>query len=235
MSVSTRRAAMPKSVVASVQARRTAMMAATARHRPPLRADAGHTRDAVLRGALGLFAGKGFDACTMRDLAAAGGVTAPALYNHFQSKSQILAETLWLGFHDFFVEVLGPCDDEQPERWLEGVVRRHMLFQLENREVAIASDRLFGREFLSERVPARDADAVLAIERDYVELVGELAAAASGTTSAKRALVDAYAIVAACDRVAEWYTPDVGFTPAELATQTWQTVQRITARPRPRP
>lgn len=48
------------------------------------------TRDAALDAALELFARKGFEATSVRDIAAAVGVKAPSLYKHFGSKQEIL-------------------------------------------------------------------------------------------------------------------------------------------------
>lgn len=49
------------------------------------------TRQQLMRTALQAFKDRGYDACTMRDLAKEAGVTAPAFYYYFRSKEEIIA------------------------------------------------------------------------------------------------------------------------------------------------
>ena len=52
------------------------------------------TREQILNAAIDLFGSRGFAATSMKDLASAAGVRAPAFYNHFSSKERILAAAL---------------------------------------------------------------------------------------------------------------------------------------------
>jgi AcrR family transcriptional regulator len=56
-----------------------------------MEAVAGQTRgkERVLRAALDLFAKRGFDQVTIRDIGDAAGVTNPALYRHYPSKEEL--------------------------------------------------------------------------------------------------------------------------------------------------
>lgn len=47
------------------------------------------TRDIIVHKALNLFSEKGYDGVSMRDIAAAVGIKAASLYNHFKSKEDI--------------------------------------------------------------------------------------------------------------------------------------------------
>lgn len=47
------------------------------------------TRDVIVHKALNLFSKKGYDGVSMRDIAAAVGIKAASLYNHFKSKEDI--------------------------------------------------------------------------------------------------------------------------------------------------
>ena len=51
-------------------------------------------RDAILRAALPLFAVRGFEGTTTRELATAAGVTEPILYRHFPGKAELFAAVL---------------------------------------------------------------------------------------------------------------------------------------------
>ena len=52
------------------------------------------TRDRILEVAARLFVERGFDATTVRDIAAVVEISNPSLYHHFSSKSAILEELL---------------------------------------------------------------------------------------------------------------------------------------------
>jgi len=52
------------------------------------------TRDAILMTALDLFADKGYDATSMREIAERVGISKPALYYHFDSKEDIVRGVL---------------------------------------------------------------------------------------------------------------------------------------------
>lgn len=53
-----------------------------------------NTQQRILETAAALFANKGFDALTMRDIATACNIKAPSLYNHFKDKQQLYLATL---------------------------------------------------------------------------------------------------------------------------------------------
>ncbi len=52
----------------------------------------GSKRDVIIKAASSLFKEKGFAATSMRDIAVAIGVEAPSLYNHIESKKEILTD-----------------------------------------------------------------------------------------------------------------------------------------------
>ncbi len=52
----------------------------------------GSKKDVITQKAAALFMKKGFHSTSMRDIAEAIGVEAPSLYNHIESKSEILKD-----------------------------------------------------------------------------------------------------------------------------------------------
>ena len=56
--------------------------------------DAPRTRERILEVALALFADKGYEATSMREIAQRVGITKPALYYHFDSKADIVRAML---------------------------------------------------------------------------------------------------------------------------------------------
>lgn len=186
------------------------------------------TRFRVLRAAVGLFAEHGFEGCTMKTLAAAGAVKAPALYNHFASKEQILAEAIALALGDFFRAVLGGLPDVGFESWLELIVRRHATYKLKNMAVYQASDLLLDATRLTPHLPEGDLETVKTVQREYLYLVRDLArGAAAYEMSPNEATVTAFAIIAICDRVSEWYRPAGPLTPDQIADRTWCLAARM--------
>ncbi len=57
----------------------------------PVGTDSAVTRDEILRAARDGFAQRGYDAASVRELAAAAGVTVPSVYHHFGSKAALFA------------------------------------------------------------------------------------------------------------------------------------------------
>src|SRR3954466_14927707 len=85
-----------------------------------------HTRERLLQAALRRFSERGFAATTVKQIAADVGLKAPAIYNHFASKEELLVAASTWALDSFQSFVLGGDDPElgQRER-LEGLVRRH--------------------------------------------------------------------------------------------------------------
>ena len=69
-------------------------MSATVEPSPARRGRPGYDRDQVLTVAVTLFNEQGYDATSVADLASRLGLTKSALYHHFDSKEQLLAEAL---------------------------------------------------------------------------------------------------------------------------------------------
>jgi AcrR family transcriptional regulator len=70
----------------------------------------GTAKEAVLTQSLRLFASRGVEAVSVRDIAAATGFTNPALFRHFASK-EALAEALFAQCYGAMVQVLEPATE----------------------------------------------------------------------------------------------------------------------------
>jgi AcrR family transcriptional regulator len=56
------------------------------------------TRQRIVEGALRLFADRGVDATSIRDIATSAMITEPAVYRHFRSKEDLIWEIFWSGY-----------------------------------------------------------------------------------------------------------------------------------------
>jgi AcrR family transcriptional regulator len=79
-------------------------------------------RGEILSAALQVFAEKGYDAGTMRDIARRVGVTEPAIYRHFASKEDLFLELLRSAAGRMRDEVFSMLDILDPSRLRESIV-----------------------------------------------------------------------------------------------------------------
>ena len=68
-------------------------------------------KDLIIRKASAMFREKGFPATSMRDLAEGVGLEAASLYNHIQSKSEILQEIIFHTSNDCNIHLNGLVDN----------------------------------------------------------------------------------------------------------------------------
>lgn len=101
----------------------------------------GSKKDVITEKASALFRKKGFSATSMRDIAEATGVEAPSLYNHIQSKSDILKDVCFRIarlFMDHLREV-----EHSSESYLskiERIIRFHISMMVEEYENVYISE-----------------------------------------------------------------------------------------------
>ena len=99
------------------------------RGRPP-KADAGDTKAALLKAALELFAAKGFEGTSVRDIARAVGLSESVLYAHFDNKQAIFDAVFAQVGPQSAVSVLETIDpalaDADPPGFLRSLVERTM-------------------------------------------------------------------------------------------------------------
>jgi TetR/AcrR family transcriptional regulator, cholesterol catabolism regulator len=187
----------------------------------------GETKRRILDAALTIFAARGFEACTMRDIAGAVGIKAPAIYNHYPSKDEVLGAAMEHILGRFFWSLLGPLEEEPVERWLKGIVHSHVAFQLESRHLSQASDALLAAPGKKEVLPPAIYRRIMRTQRGYVELLTALVCLSSSRDDKWDHRVSAFAIAAMCDRVVGWYDPRGPLEVADVSERTWQLVSRM--------
>jgi AcrR family transcriptional regulator len=187
-----------------------------------------HTRERLLQAALRQFSQRGFAATTVKQIAADVGLKAPAIYNHYASKEELLAAASTWALDAFQESVLGGDDPSlAPEQRLEGLVRRHVVYQLNNLEVARANDLILDEVTLSETLPQDMSRDIRRRMRVHLDLVTELTALLSGPGAYPDARTTALSVTTLCDRVNVWYRPDGHYTVEEIADAYWVLAQRL--------
>ncbi|MGB0560381.1 MAG: TetR/AcrR family transcriptional regulator [Spirulinaceae cyanobacterium] len=93
------------------------------------------TRERILESALHLFARKGYDATTTRDLAAGAHVAEGTLFRHFTNKKAILIEVATQGWVDILTELLTELSEMGSYKAIAQVMRRRMLRMAHNHEL----------------------------------------------------------------------------------------------------
>lgn len=185
--------------------------------------DPSSTRRRVLEAAIRLFADRGFDACTMRDLGREVGVKAPAIYNYYESKEHILAAASKDALRRFFTAVFGPLVEDPEEERFERVVRRWVNFQIEERAIARANDALIDTGTLKRLLPREDWEEMALSLRHLLDLVASLVGRPAGVDE----FLLAGSIAGVCDRSARSLGPDHDLTQTEIADQVWTLCSRM--------
>jgi AcrR family transcriptional regulator len=185
------------------------------------------TKGRILDTAIAIFGERGFEACTMRDLAAEVGIKAPAIYNHYGSKEDVLAAAMEYILGRFFWTVLLPLDDVPVEDWLEQIVHDHVRFQLEHRRLSRANDALLNAPDKKRVLPADVYRRIVGVERSYIELLSSLVGLSASVGDKWDGMMAGFAITAMCDRVAAWYDPKGELSIEQVAERSWKLTRQM--------
>lgn len=89
-------------------------------------------REAILAAAVELFLQDGLDGVSMRKLAAEVGVTAPALYRHYESKEHVLADVVRAAYRAFMANIYRALEAPTPLDRFFGAAEGYLEFALRN-------------------------------------------------------------------------------------------------------
>jgi AcrR family transcriptional regulator len=123
------------------------------------------TRDRLALEAARLFAERGFHGASVDDIGAACGISGPAVYKHFASKTDLLAELL----RGISVDLLAGgeaavAEAKRPEAALDALLARHIEFSVSRPDLIRVQDRDLAS--LSEA----DHREVRRLQRAYIEV-----------------------------------------------------------------
>lgn len=93
------------------------------------------TRQRILQAAQHLFACRGYDGTTTRDLASAAGVAEGTLFRHFENKKAILIEVATQGWVEILTDLLTELSEMGSYKAVAQVMRRRMLHMQANADM----------------------------------------------------------------------------------------------------
>lgn len=170
------------------------------------------TRSRILDTAAELFWRQGYHATTMRQIAAGVGIKAASLYNHFESKQELLFRIAYDTMSEMYEAVMASmASADKPEERLRAFVRAHTSYCIVERYRARVADELRDLE-------PHNLEAVITI-RDRYELVLRqiLKELDAGTGRVSDVAVTANALATMASQVSTWYREDGRLGPAEIA------------------
>src|SRR5580693_10128754 len=129
----------------------------------------GTKKEVIIEKASKLFREKGFGAASMRDLAEHVGVEAASLYNHIQSKSEILQAICFRVANEFMTNLEMVEGSHQPTlKKMEAIIRLHIRMMLDQYEYVYIADHEW------RRLPEPYLSNFLNQRRSYRKRLGEI-------------------------------------------------------------
>jgi AcrR family transcriptional regulator len=171
---------------------------------PSGRRGPGGSRDEMLDRAARLFAEKGYDASSIRDLAGEIAVRPSSLYHHFPGKDSILFEICYGFLRDFNLVVVPELRAERPpDEAIRAAIRAHILFS--NRRWAHVVVSIRERRSL----PADQQAAIKTLRRQYRDALASTIQRGRqlGVFSAPDAKLAAMAVLDMVNGLAQWFRP----------------------------
>jgi AcrR family transcriptional regulator len=172
--------------------------------------------DEIRATAIRLFAEQGYRGTSMKDIAAAVGMRAPSLYNHLQSKQDLLREVMISNMQDLERSASAAISSSHS---MVGGIRRgteaHVLHHTDNPDVV----RIGNREILSLDEPYRTR--VLEIRHRYQGMFINLVERGKeeGVFLVDSPKLTVFALLAMGIGVANWFRPDGELSGAEIAAR----------------
>jgi len=178
-------------------------------------ADPVQGRRLILDAAARLFRNEGYASTSLRDIAAACGVTTGSIYHHFASKEEIVSEVLRIGVEWVAEEVrcavmaLNPASDARTI--LHAAVYAHLHGLLELQDYTSANVRIFGQ------VPPSIREKHIVTRNAYETYWHKLllrCAAQGGFNPARNLRLTRLFLINALNGSLEWYKPGITSTRA---------------------
>lgn len=141
----------------------------------------------------------------MRDIAKSVKLGAPAIYNHFESKNELLVDTLDFLLSRFYRAVLGEVKAITAQGALLEILRNHARFCIVERNDEKTADALLNIDFMSRELPVDDNVRLRNAMREYRRIIGELLDECCGQDDTLESDLRTYYVFKIIDRAGEAY------------------------------
>jgi AcrR family transcriptional regulator len=196
---------------------------------PPERPD---SRGRILAAAAALFSERGYASTSLREIASAVDMKAPALYWYFDSKQAILQALLHETLLDFTLaiqaHVVGPGPEDKLRQYIRAYVRKTVA-----QPGGRFTETLFGVRQMAQFLTPEGQAEIVADQRRHLDILRD--ALRQGIAGGRfRADLDVtatvFAIFSMCDHVRWWWKPDGPKTAEEIADGYGDLVMRMVVR-----
>lgn len=185
--------------------------------------DGQRTAEMMREAAADLFFKHGYEATSLRQVAAEVGIQVGSLYNHISGKDELLSAIMIQVMSDL-QEALDAATDgiQDPVERLSAAIDCHIRFHAERRR-----DTFIGNSELRS-LGADDRKKVVTLRKKYEETLRDLVSAAvsAGDGDVIDAKLQAFAIVAIGTHVASWYQPGRGYSLDDIVDAYTQMIFR---------
>jgi AcrR family transcriptional regulator len=181
------------------------------------------TAAAIRRVSLRLIHEHGFEAMSLRQLAAEVGLQPASLYNHIKTKQDLLFSLI----HEHMLTLLAETDAaldglQGPLERLRAFIAHHLLYHLEKKH------EVFAANFELRSLEPKNLRAIIALRRSYeARLIGVLDdGVAAGVLDVADTRIAAYAILAMLTGACTWYKLDGRLSKSEVVAMHTELVMR---------
>ncbi|MBT2539028.1 TetR/AcrR family transcriptional regulator [Arthrobacter sp. ISL-69] len=168
-----------------------------------------NNRESLLTAAARHFALQGISGTNLKSIASEVGVSAPAIYYHFESKEQLAFEAFHWAMSEFNEYVRARTASTDPTLRMAESVRAHVQFKLQRPEIAMAYSVLMGTSDRLQDFNAEYRGSLKSLEREYYNFLHRTvdAGLAAGQFHAAVPSLPVFAIISMCEHVPTWFSP----------------------------
>jgi len=185
---------------------------------------ADETRALIVNEATRLFATRGYERTSLNAIAKSIGISAPALYYHFDSKDEILFASLEATLLDLCAmstEAVAATDGS-PAACLRAFVRAHVLHDVGNVDIMpMLNAGLYNVDNLIEGLPTTKRKRLTVLQREFLDRLRDILRAGQEKKSFRvdDITATAFAIIGIVDFAVYWFRAEGKLTVEQLADQ----------------
>ena len=178
------------------------------------------TNRRIIRAAAEVYREYGYERASMIEIAKRLGMTAPALYRHFDSKEQILVAFLEHAITDLTEFVSSFLHSAEPRRRLWEFLHAYVLWQLQQQEFSAAAyGRMYALVHLRNSVPAKQRQRIRSLERTLYEICRDIVAKVDGGSIPSGEVAPlAFSLFGMIEHLVTWFLPNGSLTATKIAT-----------------